>query len=227
MSIVLLRSLILYIVVIFGIRLMGKRQLGELQPSELVITILISNIATLPLENPDIPLVIGVLPILALVCYEVIMSGVTLKSLRMRRLISGRPKILIRDGKLEQKTLKELRLSVDDIMTSLRGNQIFDISQVQFAIMETTGTISVYQKSSYQPLTQKDVSLQNPSQDPPVAVIQDGCIMQHALEMIQQNSNWLEQKLAEHRLTAEQVFLMLGDTDGNCTIIPKEQEKKT
>ncbi len=227
MSIVLLRSLILYIVVIFGIRLMGKRQLGELQPSELVITILISNIATLPLENPDIPLVIGVLPILALVCYEVIMSGVTLKSLRMRRLISGRPKILIRDGKLEQKTLKELRLSVDDIMTSLRGNQIFDISQVQFAIMETTGTISVYQKSSYQPLTQKDVSLQNPSQDPPVAVIQDGCIMQHALEMIQQNSNWLEQKLAEHRLTAEQVFLMLGDTDGNCTIIPKEQEKKS
>ena len=98
MSVVLIRSLILYIVVIFGVRLMGKRQLGELQPSELVITILISNIATLPLEDTSIPLVLGILPILTLVCFEVVISWVTLKSLRMRRIISGRPKIIVRNG---------------------------------------------------------------------------------------------------------------------------------
>jgi len=141
MGVVLIRSLILYIVVIFGVRLMGKRQLGELQPSELVITILISNIATLPLEDPDIPLFIGILPILTLVCYEVIMSWITLRSLRMRRMISGRPKIIIRNGQIEQATLQDLRLSVDDLMTALRSNQIFDPAQVQFAIMETTGTM--------------------------------------------------------------------------------------
>ena len=115
MGVVLIRSFILYIVVIFGVRLMGKRQLGELQPSELVITILISNIATLPLEDPDIPLFIGILPILTLVCYEVIMSWITLRSLRMRRMISGRPKIIIRNGQIEQATLQDLRLSVDDL----------------------------------------------------------------------------------------------------------------
>ena len=142
MSVVLIRSLILYIVVIFGVRLMGKRQLGELQPSELVITILISNIATLPLEDTSIPLILGILPILTLVCFEVVISWVTLKSLRMRRIISGRPKIIVRNGQIEQATMRDLRLSVDDLMTALRQQQVFDISQVQFAVMETTGTVS-------------------------------------------------------------------------------------
>lgn len=222
MSVVLIRSLILYIIVIFGVRLMGKRQLGELQPSELVITILISNIATLPLEDTNIPLLVGILPILTLVCYEVIMSWVTLKSLRMRRIISGRPKIVIRNGQIEQATLRDLRLSVDDLMTALRTNQIFDPSQVQFAIMETTGTISVYPKADYQPLTQGDINLHKPSMNPPVVVIQDGCVMEKSLVMIDQNHIWLNQKLAEHRLTTDQVFLMLSDSTGSCTIIQKK-----
>ena len=217
MGVVLIRSFILYIVVIFGVRLMGKRQLGELQPSELVITILISNIATLPLEDPDIPLFIGILPILTLVCYEVIMSWITLRSLRMRRMISGRPKIIIRNGQIEQATLQDLRLSVDDLMTALRSNQIFDPAQVQFAIMETTGTISVY------PKPEGDVQLKRPPQNPPAVVIQDGKVMEKSLVMIEKNDAWLEQRLAEHRLTAEEVFLMLGDSSGACTVIPRKR----
>lgn len=157
MSVVLIRSLILYIVVIFVVRLMGKRQLGELQPSELVITILISNIATLPLEDTSIPLMLGSLLILALVCYEAVMSWVTLESTRIRRIVSGRPKIIIRDGQLEQATMRDFRLSVDDVMMPLRGSQVFDIRQVQYAIMETTGSISIYLKPEYQPLTQGDL----------------------------------------------------------------------
>ena len=201
MSVVLIRSLILYIVVIFGVRLMGKRQLGELQPSELVITILISNIATLPLEDTSIPLILGILPILTLVCFEALMSWVTLKSLRMRRIISGRPKIVVRDGQIEQATMQDLRLSVDDLMTALRQQQVFDISQVQFAVMETTGTISVYLKAECQPLTPADITLKKTAQNPPVAVIQDGCVMNKSLAMLGKNQAWLEQKLAEHRLT--------------------------
>ncbi len=223
MSIVLIRSLILYIIVIFGMRLMGKRQLGELQPSELVITILISNIATLPLEDPDIPLMIGILPILSLVCYEVIMSWITLRSLRMRRIISGRPKIVIRDGQIEQATLRDLRLSIDDLMTALRGNQIFDLGEVQFAIVETTGTISVYPKSDYQPLTREDIQLKKKSINPAVAVIQDGCIMNKSLALIGKNQGWLEQKLSEYHLSADQIFLMMGDENGISTVIQKKR----
>ena len=236
MSVVLIRSLILYIVVIFGVRLMGKRQIGELEPSELVLTMMISDLAAvpmqdfgipllsgLPLEDTSIPLVLGILPILTLVCFEVVISWVTLKSLRMRRIISGRPKIIVRNGQIEQATMRDLRLSVDDLMTALRQQQVFDISQVQFAVMETTGTVSVYLKAACQPLTPEDVALKKAAQDPPVAVIQDGCVMNKSLAMLGKNQAWLEQKLAEHRLRESEVFLMLSDADGKCTVIPKKQ----
>ena len=133
-----LRTLILYIVVIFGMRIMGKRQLGQLQPSELVITILISNIATLPIENSDVPLILGIIPILTLMCFEVILSVLTLKSIRFRRLIWGNTKILIQDGKIKQQELADLRYSVYDLMEQLRTNGIFDLREVEFALTETT-----------------------------------------------------------------------------------------
>ena len=136
-----LRTLILYIVVIFGMRIMGKRQLGQLQPSELVITILISNIATLPIENSDVPLILGIIPILTLMCFEVILSVLTLKSIRFRRLIWGNTKILIQDGKIKQQELADLRYSVDDLMEQLRTNGIFDLREVEFALTETTGQL--------------------------------------------------------------------------------------
>ena len=138
-------------------------------------------------------------------------------------MISGRPKIIIRNGQIEQATLQDLRLSVDDLMTALRSNQIFDPAQVQFAIMETTGTISVYPKPEYQPLTQGDVQLKRPPQNPPAVVIQDGKVMEKSRVMIEKNDAWLEQRLAEHRLTAEEVFLMLGDSSGACTVIPRKR----
>ncbi len=147
----------------------------------------------------------------------------TLKSLRMRRIISGRPKIIVRNGQIEQATMRDLRLSVDDLMTALRQQQVFDISQVQFAVMETTGTVSVYLKAACQPLTPEDVALKKAAQDPPVAVIQDGCVMNKSLAMLGKNQAWLEQKLAEHRLRESEVFLMRSDADGKCTVIPKKQ----
>ena len=141
MTIVLLRTLVLYLLVIGAVRLMGKRQLGELQPSELVITILISNIATLSLEDEEIPLLHGILPILVLVCFEVLISQVSLKSERIRRWISGSPKVLIRGGVIDQQMMRELRFSVDDLMTSLRTNGVFDIADVQYAIVAENAVI--------------------------------------------------------------------------------------
>lgn len=222
MSTVFIRSVLLYAVVIFAVRLMGKRQLGELQPSELVITILVSNIATLPLENPSVPLITGVLPVLALVCFEVIVSWLSLKSKKLRKLISGSPKIIIRDGKIDQQTMRDLRLTVDDLLMSLRSQQIFTPEEVQFAIVETTGTISVYQKGAYRPVTHEDMEISSPSEDPPVVVISDGVVIEKTLISIGRDKNWLQKKLSGSGLTPDRVFLAMTDGKELSPVIKKE-----
>ena len=124
MAIVLIRAVLLYIVIALCLRLMGKRQLGELQPSELVVTILISNIAAIPVEDSSVPMIMGVVPIVTLVCLDVIVSGIMLKSSKMRKLIIGSPRIIISEGKILQNEMKRLRYTVDDLMESMRNEQI-------------------------------------------------------------------------------------------------------
>ncbi len=223
MSIVFLRSVILYIIVIFGVRLMGKRQLGELQPSELVITILVSNIATLPLEDVNIPLIVGVTPVLALVCFEVIMSWLSLKSINVRRLVSGRPKIIISNGKIDQRVLRELRFSIDDLLMALRGKDIFRLEEVQYAIVETTGSISVMKKSDCETVTLKDAGIASQSTDPPQPVISDGKIMERAMDSVGMTRSKLQSILKKQKLTADKVLIMTADSGGLCYI----QEKNT
>lgn len=223
MTIILIRTLILYIVVIFSVRLMGKRQLGELQPAELVVTILISNIATLSLEDLDIPLFKGIMPILLLVCFEVIVSFISLKSVRVRRWISGSPKIIIRDGKIDQETLYALRFSVDDLMTSLRADGVFAVEDVQFAIVETNGKVSVYQKSAQQPAVKEDVHADKKSVDPPQIIIADGQIRSKALEAIGQDKKWLDMILRTSEMNLKDVFLMTADKACRYNIVKKER----
>ena len=225
MSTIFIRSILLYAVVVFSVRLMGKRQLGELQPSELVITILISNIATLPLENPSIPLLMGALPILVLVCFEVLISWGTMKSKKLRRLISGSPKIVIRDGKIAQRTMKELRLNIDDLLMALRSNQIFTPEEVQFAIVETTGTISVYPKAAYQTVTQADIELHQPSENPPSVVVSDGVVITKALQALGKDERWLSAQLGKQGLSPEHTFLAMADKQTLCTVIARESGK--
>ena len=157
MTVIIIRTLILYIAVIFSVRFMGKRQIGQLQPSELVITILISNIATLSLEDPDTPLLTGLAPILFLISIDVIVSVLTMNSPGFRRFISGSPQIIIRDGILDHDKLRTLRISYDDLIEALRIINIFDISEVQFAVVETNGQISAYQKQPYRPAEKRDL----------------------------------------------------------------------
>ncbi len=227
MGTILIRALILYFVVIFSVRLMGKRQLGELQPSELVITILISNIATLPLEDTSIPLLPGILPILSMVCFEVITSWFALKSRRLRRILCGSPKIIIRNGQLEQDTLRELRFSIDDLMTALRNNQVFSLEEIQFAIVETTGSVSVYLKKENQPFTLKDMDLHPKTIDPPVTLISDGRISHTALHSLKKENSWLTAELQRRHLQANEVFLLTADQNGVCTCIPKKKKERS
>ncbi|MBE6862564.1 MAG: DUF421 domain-containing protein [Ruminococcus sp.] len=218
MSIVLLRALILYILVIFSVRLMGKRQLGELQPSELVITILVSNIATLPLEDVNIPLMVGVTPILALVCFEVLMSWLSLKHMSVRKLVSGRPKIIISNGKIDRRVMSDLRFSVDDLMTSLRGKDVFRLEEVQYAIVETTGSVSVMKKPETESISRKDAKLKSDNIDPPQVIISDGRLLERAMRAVGMSMGALNKVLKEHSLSVEDVFIMMADSKGCCYI---------
>ena len=222
MTIILIRTIILYFVVVFSVRLMGKRQLGELQPSELVITILVSNIATLSLEDVEIPLLHGILPILVLVCFEVLVSWVSLRSVTVRRWISGSPKVIIRGGEIDQNMLHELRFSVDDLMTSLRTNGVFDVSEVQYAVVETNGTVSVQLKSPFQPARRQDIGDVQAEPDPPVLLIADGGVRIAGLHAIGNGMAWLRAQLTQRGLRLRDIFLMTSDRAGKLNIIEKK-----
>lgn len=222
MSIILIRSVILYVVVVFSVRLMGKRQLGELQPSELVITILVSNIATLPLEDTDIPVISGITPILALVCFEVIVSWLILGSARLRKIISGSPKIVISNGKIDRHVLRELRFSVDDLMSAMRGQQIFDISEIQFAVVETTGNISFMKKPGKDTPTRSDMDISADDSNPPQVIVSDGEILPTAVKALGYNEIFVKNTAKKANVKISEIFIMTADEQGRFFIAKKE-----
>ena len=219
---VFLRVLILYPLVIFGIRLMGKRQIGEMQPNELVITIMISNIATLPLEDQNLPLLMSVAPMLLLICFEVLLSWGVLKHRRLRHLVAGGPQVIIRSGIIDRMIMEELRFSLDDLMTALRTNGVFDLREVQLAVVETNGNVSVYQKADARPVTCGDLKLPVQSADPPEVLIADGCISREGLTASGYTEQKLLQMLREKKLRPADVFLLTADQSGICTLLKKE-----
>ncbi len=225
MAIVLIRAVVLYIVITFSLRLMGKRQLGELQPSELVVTILISNIAAIPVEDISVPMIMGIVPILTLVCLDVVMSGVMLKSAKIRKLMIGSPRIIISEGKILQKEMKRLRYSVDDLTEAMRNQQIFDISEIQYAIVETNGKINFLLKKDYQPAEKQDVTAGGSTNDPPSVIIRDGIRDRDQLKIIALGEDWLTKILRENKISESRIFLMTADKNGNYDIVEKEKDK--
>lgn len=227
MTVVFIRAVILYCVLIFSVRLMGKRQIGELQPSELAITILISNIATLPVEDVSIPLLTGLLPVLTLVCLDVIMSWVSLKSRKMRGIISGEPVIVVSNGTVDQQKLYNLRFTTDDLMEAIRSQGIFDLDEVQFAIVETTGKVNVFPKFKNRPVTNNDLDIKNASNDPPAVIIQDGQIMDSSLKRLGLGEGWLNKILLENHTEPKDVFMLTAETAGKYKLIKKELSKNS
>lgn len=226
MAIVLIRACILYVVITFSLRLMGKRQLGELQPSELVVTILISNIASIPVEDSSIPMLMGIVPIFTLVCLDVIVSAIMLRSPRFRRVIIGSPRIIISEGVIQQSEMKRLRYTVDDLVEAMREQQIFDIGEVYYAIVETTGKINFMQKTDMQNARRCDVSGRGSTDDPPSVIIRDGLEDTEQMQLLGLGKGWLYAKLREHNVSAKDVFLMTADKKGSVNIIKKQEHKK-
>lgn len=205
---------------------MGKRQLGELQPSELVITILISNIASLPIEDPNIPMILGIIPVLTLVAFEIFVSNISLQSKGFRSFISGSPVVVIHSGEVDQKQLRRLRFSIDDLMESLRQQGVFDIREVEYAIVETTGKVSVLQKFSSQTVTASMLSLKGESKDPPIVIISDGRIISSALDEYNIETKWLFKTLEKEKCKRKDVFLFTCDRSKNYYLVKKDNSKK-
>ena len=223
MAIVLIRAMVLYIVITFSLRLMGKRQLGELQPSELVVTILISNIAAIPVEDSSMPMIMGIVPILTLVSLDVIVSSVMLKSSKFRKLMIGSPRIIVSEGKVLQKEMKKLRYTVDDLIAAMREQQIFDLNEIQYAIVETTGKINFFQKKDFQTATKKDVDKGGSTENPQSIIIRDGILDYEQLDILGLGRGWLNETLRANGATIKGVFLMTADKNGKSTVIPRQE----
>lgn len=216
------RTLFLYLVLIFAVRLMGKRQIGEMEPAEFVVTMLVANLAAIPMQDGAIPLYSGLVPILTVLGMELVLSGLILRSVRLRRLLCGKPVILIDNGKILQENLKSARINLDELTGQLRAKDVLDIRTVQFAILETSGDLSVFPYPKEKPASAKDAGVQATGQHLPVTVVEDGYLSRENLERAKKDKVWLEKVLSQHNCGIQDTFLLTVDESGQVVWLGKE-----
>ncbi|WP_434303517.1 DUF421 domain-containing protein [Clostridium botulinum] len=216
MFIVLIRTIILYLLVILSMRLMGKKQIGELEPFELAITIMISELASLPMQDSRIPLLHGIVPILTLLILQNLFSLIQLKSEKIRSLINGEPSILIEKGEIDFQELKNQRFNINDLMEELRLQGYYDLENIEYAILETSGQLSIIPKTEESPVTKKDLSLQATQERLPVTLILDGKINKKNLKLIKKDEKWLENKLKKDNISSyDELLIAILNSKGN------------
>lgn len=218
------RTVILYFILMVGLRLMGKRQIGELEPSELVLTLIISDLAAVPMQDFGIPLVNGLFPIATLLCLSMLLSFFSLKSVRFRALVCGRPTVIIREGKVLQQNMARNRFTVDELLEQLRSQGYSDLSAVKYAILETSGQVSVLPYTKASPITPQVVQMEvQDNVTLPVLLINDGHVMSANLSASGYDRTWLNRQLKDRRLTSpRQVFFMTVDEAGAVVCVAKE-----
>lgn len=217
----IIRTIILYVFVTFAIRVMGKRQIGDMQPNELVITLLISEIVAIPLQDISQPILSGVVAIFMLIVLEIVMSCLSLKSVKIRKFMSGNSVVIINNGIVDQNAMKNVRMTVLDLVEQLRGQNVFDISTVAFAVLEINGNLSVLLKSGDQPATVKDMGIKKEKAALALPVISDGKILGDSLKALNITTDALNKKLRANQITASEVFLMTLDRYDNISIVKK------
>lgn len=222
MTTAFVRTLILYALIMTGLRLMGKRQIGELEPGELVLTMMISDLATVPMQDFGIPLLAGVIPILTLLALSMLLSQLSLRSLRFRALVCGRPSVLIREGVLQQQVMRKNRYTLDELLEELRGQGFTGPDEVKWAVLENSGHLSVFPWS--QPPTAAQLGLE--AQDAaglPVVLINDGRVLRQNLTACGRDGAWLQEALRrEGAASPQEVFLLTLDQEGRVYCIKKE-----
>ncbi len=209
-------------IIILAVRLMGKRQISDLQTSELVVTFLISNIASIPMQNSSIPLFAGLIPIIVLLVCEIVLSNIMLKSCKFRKFICGSPVVIIDHGKINQKVMKDLRMTTEDLFEQLRQLDVFSLQDIDFAIIETNGQMSIMKKPEKQQVDASMLGLSPPSQELETVIISDGEISNSSLPLCQLSEKWVHDVLNKKHLALKDVFIMTADKNKNFHIIKKE-----
>jgi len=223
MAIAFIRTIILYLLIIAGVRLMGKRQIGELEPSELVLALLIADLAAVPMQDFGIPLMFGIIPILTLLSITMLLSILTMKSIKFRALICGRPSIIVENGKIHQDEMRKNRFTVDELMEELRMKGVTDLSTIKYAILETNGQISVLLYANQMPVTAEQMQIAPQDATLPIIIINDGRIIDHNLKTRGYNRNWLQKQLDQRKLKRpEDIFLLTVDEQGRIYCAARE-----
>ena len=226
MLIILFRSIVLYLVVVFIMRIMGKRQIGQLQPFELVIALMISELAATPMQNTGIPLFHGIIPIITLLVLQVLISTLQLKSEAARLIFCGQPSILIEKGKINIKELKNNRLNLNDLLEELRLKDYYNLDDIEYAILETGGQITIIPKSELEPATRKDLNIKSSQNMMPVTLVLDGKVNDRNLKLIKKDKSWLNKQLNKNNISsADQIFLALLDSQGKFAYQLKKEGK--
>lgn len=222
MFIIMLRTLVLYFTVVIFMRMMGKKQIGQLQPFELAVTIMISELASLPMQDTRIPLVAGIIPIVILLVLQTILSFLELKSEKARLIINGKPSILIHNGQIDIEQLKKQGFNIDDLMEELRLKGYYNLEDIQFAILETSGQMSIIPKTELTNLTKSDMNIKVSQDNIPITLIMDGKVNYENLKIARKDIKWLQKKLEESNTSSyKDVFIALIDSKGKFYFQPK------
>ena len=217
------RTAFLYLVLILSIRMMGKRQIGQMEASEFVVTMLVANLASIPMQDSAIPLYSGLLPILVVLGLELTLSGLILRSVWIRRFFCGKPVILIDNGKILLENLRRTRVTLDELTGHLRQKDVLDIQAVQFAILETDGSLSVSPYPEQRPATAKEAGIQAEKQYLPITIVEDGYVSRENLRKAGKDQTWLEEILKQNQATRRETLLLTVDSNGQVTFMRKEQ----
>lgn len=216
MLVVFVRALVLYIIVIISMRIMGKRQIGQLQPFELAIAIMISELAAVPMQNTGIPLINGIIPILTLLIAQLVVSFLSLKSVRARGLICGKPSILMENGRIIEDELRKEMYTLNDLLEQMRIKNVTDITDIEFAILETNGQLSIIPKSQKRPVTPADLNLPTDYEGLSLDIIIDGKLIDKNLKKANLDTDWLYNELAKSGITGiKDVLFACLDSKGN------------
>ncbi len=225
MLITFFRAIVLYIIVLVVMRLMGKREIGQLQPFELAISIMIADLATLPMAETGIPISNGIIPILGLLVMHLVISILNMKSTKAREIICGKPSILIFRGKIDQKVLKKERFTINELEERLRDNNIFNIGDVEYAVLETSGQVTVIPKPNKRPATPEDFNIESQYEGIPYDLVVDGKIMYKNLEKLGKNYIWLQRQTGKFGIKPEEALIVTIDGNNQFYCQPIEKGK--
>ena len=217
-----LRAILLYLFLIAVIRLMGKRQIGQMEASEFVVTMLMADLATIPIQEPGAPLYAGIIPMLTVLAVELALSALSVRSILFRKLLCGKPVILVENGKILQDNLRKTRVTLDELSGHLREKDVLDIESVQYAILETNGNLSVFPYPAFRPASAQEAQVKTKPQSLPITVICDGKLLEKNLSLSGRSKAWVDRVLKERKSSIRQTCLLTVDGNGRVYFCPKE-----